>query len=210
MEKEPYTADRTGARVSGRLFLVVICLWIVVSPATAALMTAQQEEPETATVSIDAPESAKPGDTITASMSVTNTGNKTSGYILAVFAPESWEIVNRTDDAGVWKNGKNKWIWLSIGSGETRQPTLTFTVPEDATQRPARISVIVKSNNGVNNSGVSDTATHKVSIRSPTTNVDSTAGTTTDGTTTDGSGPGFGISAGIAALVTVALLSRWN
>jgi len=66
--------------------------------------------------------------------------------------PDGWEIVNRADDGGYWQDSDTKWLFLPLGPGETREPTLTLSVPESATNGTVEIPSRVSDKNGTQDS----------------------------------------------------------
>ena len=67
---------------------VLVVAAALVVPAVAA---------EPATGSIDGPSDVSPGETVTYTFPVTNTGSESSGYIVDVSLPDGWSVVERYD-----------------------------------------------------------------------------------------------------------------
>jgi len=138
---------------------------------------------------------ADPGETVTVSFSVENTGSAT-GVVLNVTAmPDGWTVQAHENDGGTWNGNENKWVWLTVDSDETVEPSVTLAVPEDASGEHT-----VAATASTSETATSAEAT--VTVSSAGTATDAEAGTS------DGSGPGFGAAMTVVALLAVALLAR--
>ena len=114
---------------------VVAALAVLAAPAMAA----------TATLSVDGASEVQPGDTVTYTFSVTNTGENESGYLLNITRPNGWEIVDQNSESGWWKENETTWIVRSIEPGSTREPSLTFSVPDSASDGTVEVAVYLNS-----------------------------------------------------------------
>lgn len=122
--------------------VVVTALLTVVFPAPVAA--------ESGTVSVNAPDSASPGDEVTVSFKVTNTGEEPSSYILDLSLPEGYTITDRVDNDGQWKSGESKWLWQTIetGNSDTKVVEIDVETPEDASSS-GTISAELKTATGI-------------------------------------------------------------
>lgn len=75
---------------------------------------------------------ATPGETATVSFDVTNDGGNASAAIVNVTELPDWETVNRTDAGGIWRED-GKWLFQTIDGGDAVSPSLTLSVPANAT-----------------------------------------------------------------------------
>ncbi|MBX0287874.1 hypothetical protein EGH22_16185 [Halomicroarcula sp. F28] len=103
-------------------------LGVAVVVAVAVLATPALAEP--ANTSITGPDQVAPGDTVTYTFSLTNTRENETSYVVNASVPETWEIVDRTDD-GSWRQSESRWVYRSVEPGATKEPSLTFSVPAD-------------------------------------------------------------------------------
>jgi len=174
-------------RLSSMVAVGVLCL-AAVSGVTAAQSTAV-----TATAS-----DAAAGGTVTVTFTVENTATEASSAIVNVTAlPEGWGIENRTDAGGFWNGGEHKWLYQSVPAGETVAPSLTLSIPADAS---GSYDVTAYTTDGDKRTAATATVT-----------VGEESDTATDGptdTATGGSGPGLTAAGAVAALVGATLLAR--
>jgi len=120
---------------------------------------------EPANLDSSAPNNADAGDEVTVSFSLTNTGNNESAYILNVDQiPDDWEIVDREDDGGTYKESDTRWLFQTIKPGETRNPSLTFKIPDDEDTGSYTVSAEAKDND----EGVRDTTSETINVQGPT------------------------------------------
>ena len=152
-----------------RLVVVGLCLALLVGAAAAA----------PATVSIDAPSTVESGETVTVSLTLTNTGDSEDFYLLNVSAPDSWSVVDHSDDGGEWQDADSQWIYLSVDAGTSVQPSVTLQVPNNA-DTSATVDVRAK-----NVSGVQATGSHSIGVRSDTTNSDGDDSSSSDESSSD-------------------------
>jgi hypothetical protein len=102
---------------------------------------------EPADLDSSAPNNADAGDEVKVSFSLTNTGNNDSSYILNVDQiPDDWEIVDREDDGGTWKETNTRWLYQTIEPDETKSPSLTLKIPDDEDTGDYTVSALVKDN----------------------------------------------------------------
>jgi len=178
-------------RLSSMVAVGVLCL-AAVSGVTAAQSTAV-----TATAS-----DAAAGGTVTVTFTVENTATEASSAIVNVTAlPEGWGIENRTDAGGFWNGGEHKWLYQSVPAGETVAPSLTLSIPADASGS-YDVAAYATDDPSVSDNRTAATATVTVGEESDTA---------TDGptdTATGGSGPGLTAAGAVAALVGATLLAR--
>jgi len=146
-----------------------------------------------ADTSISGPQQVRAGDTVTYTFTVTNTGDEMSGYVLDVSLPDSWTVTDRDDDGDNWREDGTQWAWLSIQPEESRDPSLTVSVPDDASADSEEITVSVSDADGVQ-----ETMTKQVNVSGG----DDTGDGSDDGTTGDGSDDTTGTPDGGAAGTT--------
>jgi len=118
---------------------------------------------EPATVNASGPSSAEPGETVTVSVTLTNSGQNDSGYIADVSVPNDWTVTSYTDDSGFWNGDDRSWLWQTISPGDSVTPAVTVGIPTDETSGSYAIEAVAKSSNGVE-----ATTTHMVTVGRPT------------------------------------------
>jgi hypothetical protein len=131
------------------LLVVGLCLALVVGPTAAA----------SATVAIDAPSTVESGETVTVSLTLTNTGDSEDSYLVNVSAPDSWSVVDHSDDDGEFDSDDSKWLYTSVDAGSSVQPSVTFETAGDT--GTAEITATAE-----NSSGLRDSATHSITVES--------------------------------------------
>lgn len=94
----------------------------------------EESTPTSAPVSLSvADASGAPNDTVTVTFNLTNTNaTSLSGPALKVTDyPSSWAIDSHSDAGSTYSesSGTPTWLWLSISAGASKQPTITFDVP---------------------------------------------------------------------------------
>ncbi|MDS0259694.1 hypothetical protein NDI56_09850 [Haloarcula sp. S1CR25-12] len=129
--------------------VAVVLVAVLAAPAVA----------EPATTSITGPTQVQPGDTVTYTFTVTNTGGNESGYLLDATLPDGWAIVERSDDGGRWKASENQWLWLSIEPDITKATSLTLSVPANTSA-----SSVTVTSRASNSDGLQDVATKEVTV----------------------------------------------
>lgn len=160
---------------------------------------------------------AEPGGTTTVTITFSNSGDEgTGGIVDLAEMPDGWEVVNHSDDGGIWNADESKWLFQRVEAGGSVEPTVTLSIPEDANGEQ---EIEVRGTDG--NMNVTTTAT--VSLGSADDESGETtdeAGETTDddgettdedgdvsGESTSGSGPGFGAGTAVLAVLGAALLA---
>jgi len=128
----------------------------IVLAVTALLFVAVLAAPvvaEPADTSIRGTDRVAPGDTVTYTFIMTNSGENASSYVLNASVPEAWEIVDRSDD-GSWKQSETKWLYRSVAPGATKEPALTFSVPDGTDAESASFTLKATDNDGLANIAV--------------------------------------------------------
>ena len=169
--------------------LVVGCLALLASAAAA----------EPATVSSSGPTAAAPGDDVTVSATITNTGENPGGFVGDVSLPDGWSVSGQTAEGAIWNDGDQSWLWQSIDSDTSVNPSVTVAVPSNATAGSYDVAMVIKSNEGIEAN-----TTHTITISGES----SSSTDANDENETDDSLPGFGIWSAIVALCTVGYVLR--
>lgn len=139
---------------------------------------------------------AEAGDTTTISITFSNDGDEGTGAIVAVTGiPNGWEIENRSDDGGSWNSGESKWLFQRVEAGGSVAPSLTLSIPDDATGDHE-----IEIRGSTTEMNVTTTVTVSLGGGDETEESDEEDG---DDEGTSASGPGFGV--GIAALAVLGL-----
>lgn len=173
---------RHAVRLSVAMAVLVGAVALVaVAPATA--------QSDSLDLSISA-DNATAGEEITVTFTVENTGDEASGVILDITeTPDDWSIESHEDDGGTWRQD-GKWLFQTVESGDSVEPSVTMAVPENVSGE-----YTVAGN--ASTSETSTTAEATISVTDPSATEGSSAG-----------GPGFGPVVALVALVAVALLAR--
>lgn len=181
------------ARLSGLGFsvLLVIGLAMLGVPAVTA------QDVGTFSLSIDASEAA-PGEEVTVTFTLENTGDEPSAAIVAVSErPEGWELTAHESDGGVWQSEDEKWLFQTVEAGATVEPSITLSVPEDANGE-----FTIAGNVTETDSSTTAETTLSVGEDGSEETADDDSGSTSL------SGPGFGVVAALVALLGIGLLAR--
>lgn len=147
------TRNKPTQGIRWGLVVTVIIVALLMAPSG---VVAQQ-----ATVTTDGPTTASPGETITVTVTLSNTKQSQENYIADVSLPDGWTVESHTDDGGTWNSGDISWLWQNIPANNTVTPAITVTVPSQTDGGSATISTAAKSKNGTE-----DTATHTIDIPS--------------------------------------------
>ena len=115
---------------------------------------------EPATASATGPDVAAPGETVTISVTISNTGESPGGYVGDVSLPDGWTVSEQTPADAIWNSGDQSWLWQSINAGESVNPSVTVMIPTDEAAGSYNIETVVKSNDGIEAN-----ATHSVEIQ---------------------------------------------
>ena len=133
------------------VFAIAIGLLVAVSGGAAA---------EPATASATGPDSAAPGETVTISVTISNSGENPGGYVGDVSLPDGWSVSEQTADGAIWNDGDRSWLWQSINAGDSVNPSISVTIPSNETAGSYDIETAVKSNEGIEAN-----ATHTIEIQ---------------------------------------------
>lgn len=136
-----------------RLLVVGVCLAMLMGPAAAVTATV------TATVAIDAPSTVESGETVTVSLTLTNTGESADFYLLNVSVPDSWSVVGHSDDGGEFDSDDVDWLYLSVDAGTSVQPSVTYETAGDT-------GAVEIEATAENDTGVRDTGSHTITVES--------------------------------------------
>jgi len=169
--------------------LVVGCLALLASAAVA----------EPATVSSSGPTTAAPGDMVTVSITIMNTGENPGGFVGDVSLPDGWHVSGQTAEGAIWNGGDQSWLWQSIDPDTPVNPSLTVAVPSNETAGIYDVETAVKSNEGIE-ANITHTITVSGASSSPTD--------ANEEIETNDSLPGFGIWSAIVALCSVGFALR--
>lgn len=191
-----------SARLSqlGVTALLVVGLTVLAVPAVTA------QDSSTLSLSIEASEAAA-GENVTVTFTLENTGDEPTAAILDVSErPDDWEMAGHENDGGVWQGDDEKWLFQTVEAGGAVEPSITLTVPEDASGE-----FTIAGN--VSETESSTTAETTLTIGAEETETEASGdgddgGDGGDEGTTNLPGPGFGVVGAIAALLAVALLAR--
>lgn len=159
-----------------------------------------------ASASTTGPDTAAPGETVTISVTISNTGDEPGGYVGDISLPEDWTIDSQSPDGAIWNAGDRSWLWQSIQPGDSVNPSMTVAIPTNETSDSYTVETAVKSNDGIEAN-----ATHTIDIQGdPVEQSNADTGSTTD-TTEDGTGlfggvPVVGIGIGVAGLGIVGYI----
>jgi PGF-CTERM protein len=143
-----------------------------------------------------------PGENVTVTFTLQNNANQSVGAIVNLTsAPDGWTVANHTDGDGLWREDQ-KWLFQTVPAGGSVAPSITFSVPDDASG-----PFTVEAQAETNNASVSGSTTLQATggAMQTTTSAESEAD---GGEGTSALGPGFGAVAAVVALLAVALLAR--
>ncbi|WP_254840908.1 NEW3 domain-containing protein [Natronomonas marina] len=135
----------------------IVALLIVGSVLSATVIA------EPGTVTADGPNTAEPGDQVTVDFTITNTGNNDSAYALDHTIPSDWTVVSTSDAGGTYSDGKSEWVFQTIQPGDSKEPSVTFQIPNDAQTGDYTVEGVGKDQNGPVDS---DSTT--ITVESPT------------------------------------------
>jgi len=168
------------------------------------------------------------GSDVTVAFTYENTGNASQTAVVNVTSvPDGWAVTDRSNDGGTWNGGDQTWLFLTVPSGSSVSPSLTLSVPADASGT-YNVTAIGATNDAEQSSTVTLTlgseqstgtetggaATETdASTEAPTTDESMTDASTPDNTaeptaTTGGSGDGFGVVVTGLAAMCLALVAR--
>lgn len=103
---------------------------VVVALAVGAVAAPVAGQSDGLTVSATA-DSVEPGGEVVVTFETTNTGDDPTAAIVNVTARPDWEVANRSDAGGLWRDS-GEWLFQTVDAGETATPTLWLSVPADA------------------------------------------------------------------------------
>lgn len=171
--------------------LVVVPMGVTAAPASA---------------SASGPDTAAPGETVTISVTISNTGDDPGGYVGDISLPENWTIEDQSAAGAIWNGGDRSWLWQSIQPGDSVSPTVTVAIPANETAGSYTVGTAAKSNEGIEAN-----ATHAIDVEGEPVEdsdggTDSATDTTEDGTGLFGDVPVAGIGIGVAGLGIVSYI----
>ncbi len=137
---------------------------------------------DSATVNTSGPNTVDPGETVSISITVTNTASDSGSYIANISPPSGWRITGRTDAGGIWNQEDRAWLWQQISSNNSVVPSVMLAVPPNASSGSYTITT-----NTLSKDGVEATAEHEVTI-SGADSSNSTNGAVTGGRPTPSGG----------------------
>ena len=162
--------------------LVLVAFCVVPAPSVAA---------EPATVSSDGPNSATSGDTISISISLTNTGSSEENYIADISLPSGWSVDSHNDDGGQWNSGDRSWLWQNIDSQASVTPSISVVIPSDESSGSYSVETVAKTDEGTVNS-----STHTITVDNPNDDTGDGGNDGNDGGNGDSSGSSDNSDAG--------------
>lgn len=174
------TTRRTIPIIAALIAASVLCVTLSVGAVAS----------EPATIATQGDATATAGETATISLNLTNTGSNSENYIVDVTIPTGWSVDTHTTDGGQWNSGDRQWLWQDIDAGGAVTPSITVSIPEDASAGDYSIDVAAKTADGT-----VDTTSHTVTVTSPTDN-DDTEDESDDGDSSSSGGGGGGGVAG--------------
>lgn len=167
----------TATDIGSKLARTIV-VGLVIVAATALVPTVAAEP---ATVNASGPSSAAPGETVTVSVTLTNSGQNDSGYIVEISVPDNWTVTSHTNDGGVWNEDDRSWLWQTISPGDLVTPAVTVEIPSDETGGSYTIEAVAKSSDGIEG-----TTTQTVTVESRTENSGTDTEQDTDSANNDG------------------------
>jgi len=168
-----------------RLTVAATVVVAAVAMVAVAPATAQSADELSITISAD---DVDPGENLTASFAVENTGDEPFAVVIDVTElPDDWELQSHDDDGATWRSDQ-KWLFQTVESGDSVEPSLTVAVPNDASGEYTIAG---------NASTTSAAATNETTV---------TVGEEVE--TSSGFGPGFGPVVAVIALLAAALLAH--
>lgn len=162
--------------------LVLVAFCVVPAPSVAA---------EPATVSSDGPNSATSGDTISISISLTNTGSSEENYIADISLPSGWSLDSHNDDGGQWNSGDQSWLWQNIDSQASVAPSISVAIPSDESSGSYSVETVAKTDEGT-----VDSSTHTITVDNPNDDTGDGGNDGNDGGNGDSSGSSDNSDAG--------------
>ena len=187
--------------IRNRYIAVSIAIVLLVAGALSVTVAATG-----GSVSSSGPNSANPGDQVTVSLELTNTGDEDSSHYLEVDKPASWDIVSRDDDGADWSSARQTWSWDVIRAGQSKNPSITLTIPEDAESGTYEVRGTAGDRGGDKDSTLQEITVESQQTSTPTptstpTSIDeggsdSTPTESSDSTDGDGGSGGAGTGSG--------------
>lgn len=103
----------------------------------------------------------KAGQNVTVRLMLLNRGNTTFDAPIVNVGqfPANWTVVNHTSDGGRYRDGSREWLWQYLGPEKKVRPTLTVSIPENATGGTYTLTATADDANGYN-----DTATVRLVV----------------------------------------------
>lgn len=190
------TAASTPVRVIAIVVAIVGCLALLGSGAAA----------EPAAANSSGPSVAAPGDAVTVSITVTNTGAETGGYVGNVSLPANWTVEAQAADGAIWNSGDRAWLWQSIAPDSPTTATITATIPANATIGTYNVTTAVKSSDRVEATTSHTIAVENTSAASEQATAETAKPEETAGT--DDRIPGFGVGTALVSLLAVSFVLR--
>jgi PKD repeat protein len=123
--------------------ILVVSVILVVALSAAMITSAAGSAELSATRNTTAPDGQA-----TVTFELTNTGSEAGGYILALSLPDGFGVAETSDAGGTWNAEESKWLYQTIDAGASKSPSVTLSVPADATGDYA-IEGTVKTADGV-------------------------------------------------------------
>jgi len=87
------------------------------------------------------------GQSTTVTVTITNA--KSQALAFQESLPSGWTLTRISDDANIFKEGTNEWVWFNAGAGAEKTIKYMLTVPSDAAPAAYTIQGSVSNSSGI-------------------------------------------------------------